>query len=149
MHRGTTGVDAFDSRLVLRANEVRGTDVGVTTGLTSDGTDDVTLNRFSGNGVGLRLGTFSRTSLQRNRFERNGTGVGTAASDEEHTLEAVRNTFDRNHDGMLLDVGTNRLGRNVVRDSTDWGIRAPGAVDLGGNVATGNGHVPQCLGVTC
>lgn len=39
--------------------------------------------------------------------------------------------------------------RNDVRHSAGWGIHVPGAVDLGGNRASGNGNQPQCVGVVC
>jgi parallel beta-helix repeat protein len=45
-------------------------------------------------------------------------------------------------------AGTSLSG-NSARKNTRWGIHAPGAVDLGGNTASGNGNQPQCVGVAC
>ncbi|GMA86410.1 hypothetical protein GCM10025868_16600 [Angustibacter aerolatus] len=150
VHRSGTGVQTVQGRLVLRSDEVRGNDVGVAVNATGGaGPDEVALNHISGNGTGVLVGSLADVSVQRNRIDGNGVGIATAPGTTGYRLTAERNTLDRNHDGMLLDAGLARLGRDVVRDSTDWGIRAPGAVDLGGNVGTGNGHVPQCLGVTC
>lgn len=61
------------------------------------------------------------------------------------------NVLRRNGQGIVLDgdlfqVG---VGGNDVRGSTGWGIYAPGATDLGGNRAGGNGSDPQCVGVVC
>jgi hypothetical protein len=40
-------------------------------------------------------------------------------------------------------------GRQLRRQNARWGIHAPGAIDLGGNTARGNGNEPQCVGVVC
>lgn len=49
---------------------------------------------------------------------------------------------DRNRDGVVATATAAdvRLRGNVVTRSTGYGIHAPGAVDLGGNVTVGNGR---------
>ena len=52
--------------------------------------------------------------------------------------------------GVLLPSAAGvSLGGNHADRNSRWGINAPGATDLGGNTATGNGNEPQCVGVTC
>ncbi|WP_196250779.1 right-handed parallel beta-helix repeat-containing protein [Cellulomonas sp. JZ18] len=106
-------------------------------------------NRFDRNDVAVDLRL--NAHLQDNRFTRNGVGVRalTAGTLQEIGLIAMeRNVLDRNGDAVVVDTKV-RMRDNVATRSTGWGIHAPRAVDLGGNVAWGNGREPQCTGVVC
>lgn len=61
------------------------------------------------------------------------------------------NVLRGNGEGIVLngDDSPIGLGGNDVRNSVGWGIHVPGAIDLGGNTARGNGNEPQCVGVVC
>jgi hypothetical protein len=53
-------------------------------------------------------------------------------------------------DGIDVDAPGTRLRRNTANDNGDLGIEAvPGIIDLGGNGASGNGNMLQCLNVVC
>jgi hypothetical protein len=114
----------------------------------------VTGNTFADNGV-VVAATSGGRDVHDNVFRGNGLAVGARPSSWpdnpwQGPTEVVGNTFDGNHDAVLASPGADiRLGDNVVRSSTGWGIYAPGAVDLGGNRAWGNAREPQCTGVVC
>lgn len=106
-------------------------------------------NRFVGNDVAADLGVGA--ALRDNEFRRNGTAVtsttaGSALEVERIVLE--RNLLVRNGDAIMIDT-TAELGANVALRNTGYGIWAPLARDLGGNVARRNGTEPQCTGVVC
>ena len=61
----------------------------------------------------------------------------------------VANRFVRNGDAVVVEQPGVALGDDVALHNAGWGIYAPDAVDLGGNTARGNGHDPQCVGVSC
>lgn len=65
-----------------------------------------------------------------------------------YTLTITNNHLVRNGDGIVVPIRAS-VGSNVVVDGSGWGINTPEAVDLGGNVAHGNGREPQCVGVVC
>ena len=50
--------------------------------------------------------------------------------------------------GIVAEVPGVRIGSNRAVGNAQYGINAPGAVDLGGNRARNNG-VGQCFGVVC
>lgn len=113
----------------------------------------LTGNTFADNAV-VVAGTSAGRMVHDNVFRGNGLAVGawTPGADDPWLgpTEVVGNTFVRNHDAIRALPGADvRLGDNVVRSSTGWGIYAPGAVDLGGNRAWGNAREPQCTGVVC
>jgi hypothetical protein len=53
-------------------------------------------------------------------------------------------------DGIDVQAAGTRLESNKATNNGDWGIDAvPGVIDLGGNIATGNGQGAQCRNVAC
>jgi hypothetical protein len=144
--RNDTAVNSFNAATTLADNAITGNDVGYTTSIS---VDEVHGNRFTGNGTAAQVGELGRTVLRENVFVRN--DVGFTTSDVTETAQVIldRNTFHRNGDGVLVTVpGASLSGNSAIRN-TRWGIYAPGAIDLGGNTARGNGNQPQCVGVTC
>ncbi|MGW6132021.1 right-handed parallel beta-helix repeat-containing protein [Cellulomonas sp. NPDC055163] len=109
-------------------------------------------NTFLGNGTAIDAGSGEGT-FRENVFEDNGTAFTASGSAPEPWGGATLltdNRFERNGDAIVVTDGAQtELGGNVVLGNTGWGIYAPGAVDLGGNVAYGNGRSPQCTGVVC
>jgi len=109
-------------------------------------------NTFVGNGLVVD-GANSGGTVVDNVFEGNRLGVTARLPGGDWwdgPLRVTGNTFRGNVDAIDTPDGADvHLGDNVVHDSTGWGIRAPGATDLGGNRAWGNGNEPQCLGVVC
>ncbi|GCE77534.1 right-handed parallel beta-helix repeat-containing protein [Cellulomonas biazotea] len=140
--------------------------------LQSDATATVSRSRFTGVGGGLLGGASgNRFEVADSAFVGNDTAVqvyGESGSVVRSTFRANTAAYRANapsEDGFLLQDNRFRLngdaivllepdpatsiGGNDVRGSTGWGINAPGATDLGGNVAKNNGSTPQCVGVVC
>jgi hypothetical protein len=141
-----TALSTFNAVTTVADNDITGNDVGYTTSISSD---EVHGNRFTGNGTAAQVGPLGRTVLRENVFVRN--GVGFRGPDTAETAQVIldRNTFRRNGDGILVEFpGASLSGNSAIRN-TRWGIFAPGAIDLGGNIARGNGNEPQCVGVVC
>jgi hypothetical protein len=107
--------------------------------------------RFIGNRTAIPIASSGTQAVIRNNTFRDNVDAITVAGDVEVldvTIEG--NTFTRNGNGILGTAQpTVRVGSNVARDNIGWGINLPGAVDLGGNTARGNGRTPQCAGVVC
>jgi hypothetical protein len=150
-----TGVQTFDTRLILVGNDIVGNLTGYVPGSDTGSPEDVRGNRFLDNGVAVRVyggafgvGAGAAAELRRNVFEGNSVGFW-AEAEGDYDFLLDRNTFTSNGDGVRASVGSPRLARNSAVDNTGWGIYAPGAVDLGGNTASGNGNEPQCVGVAC
>lgn len=102
---------------------------------------------FTDNGVAAYLGT--SMDVLRSTFTRNATALRSpVATEPTFTVTVERSSFKRNGDAVHLE-SPSRVGRNVVLKNTGYGIYAPLAMDLGGNVAAGNGVEPQCTGVVC
>ena len=123
VERNEVGVSGgFDRRVALRANVLRDNGTAVRFGDTSG---EVADNSFVGNEVAfVGTATWAVMTLERNEFRENGDAI--------------------------LSVGVGSVvDSNTAVDNARWGIHAPGAVDLGGNRAWGNGNQPQCVGVVC
>ena len=93
----------------------------------------------------------SDATVHDNEFRGNATALRSQASTEPEGAPVVRvtaNEFRRNGDAVVV-TGLSELGSNTAVRNTGVGISAPGATDLGGNVAYGNGVEPQCVGVVC
>jgi hypothetical protein len=149
---GTTGGDA-----TVTANHTRFT--GNQTGMvvagggffTSAATDSV----FRRNRLGVRLSDHGLGEFRGNLFVKNRAGVVGAAADggdADFDVTLIGNTFTRNRDGIFLHGGDDRIGTHSVGDNTAYknsryGIWAPWATDLGGNLAFHNGR--PCVGVVC
>ncbi len=152
------GVFAWESRLTLKGNVITGNGVGVDIANNSNPPDDlytgdVSGNHFTGNDVAVSLGQGVRSNVHDNVFRGNRRAIALGSQTTE--LSAVlldRNLLVRNTDAIYLQAPANpgvELKGNRAFQNTGWGIYAPGAVDLGGNVARGNGNQPQCVGVVC
>lgn len=153
-------VDVRESSFVENATGV------VSTG--SHGSISIVGSRFSGGGTAVD-GRTAFVGVADSRFT--GTGTGVVVSSHGGTVEGstfrangagivgqgygriVGNVLRDNGDGIDVEAepfaGDLEVGGNDVRRSTGWGIHVPGATDLGGNVARGNGNEPQCVGVVC
>lgn len=137
------GAEVVDSTLVRNDVAVRG--------FTSWGLIELTgsLLRDNGTAVELSVATIAATG---NTFRGNDVAYVDAEVDENPfggVSTLLDNRFVRNGDGVLaVSPGTELGGNSAVRNAR-WGIHAPGAVDLGGNTARGNGNEPQCVGVVC
>jgi hypothetical protein len=142
-------VISFSTGPRLTGNDVAGNHVGY----ESAGLDGPVLdgNRFTRNDVAVAVGSRSRVTIRQNTFTGNGSGVSASEDAEDYSGTLVGNTFTRNGDGVNLPASpeTLSLGGNRAVRNTGWGIYAPGATDLGGNAARGNGNSPQCVGVAC
>lgn len=139
-------VGAFVFGVRLTDNRFAGNKVGyAASGHTLSG--HIQGNNFRRNGTAVSLRD-SATDVIANTFTENGTGIN---SDTPTDLGVLMkdNTLTRNGDGILATGPLNSLRGNVSVDNARWGIYAPAAIDLGGNVAHGNGTSPQCLGVAC
>ncbi|MBD7918552.1 right-handed parallel beta-helix repeat-containing protein [Cellulomonas sp. Sa3CUA2] len=117
-----------------------GVDCGVAASL------DVTGSTLRDNGTAVRLDG-SYATLTANRFVRN--EVGFVAVGGSGNARLADNELRRNGDGILSVPAGSALEGNTAVNNERWGIHAPGAVDLGGNTARGNGNEPQCVGVVC
>lgn len=109
-------------------------------------------NTFVRNDVAVSLGSLPGRVIG-NTFRGNGVGITASAPGGgiwDGPAQIVSNTLTRNGDGIVTEDGAAvSLGDNRAVHSSGWGIYAPGATDLGGNVAKGNGREPQCTGVVC
>jgi hypothetical protein len=153
----TSGYRGFEARLTLTGNLFSDNGTGYQS--SSNGPDLLERNYFRRNGSGVRLDAATQAVVRGNRFEANGTGIGSEQLTElpigafEVTLQD--NVLVRNTDGILLPddflppVTGFSLGGNRAFNNVGHGIFAPRSVDLGGNVAHGNGIQPQCVGVVC
>lgn len=103
-------------------------------------------NHLADNRIGAHVN--GAMTVRGNTFVRSVIGVWTedwAATGQRARVEA--NVFRAGTHGLWAAPGTSfRL--NLAVDNTGWGIHAPRATNLGGNVAFGNGNEPQCLCAT-
>jgi len=119
--------------------------------------DAVHDNRFVRNDVAVEIEALASAVFRDNEFRENRIGVRGPDGAAAYSVIVAGNTFRRNVDGIYLppvEVSSGGNARVSVGDNTavrnrGWGIYAPGATDLGGNVARGNGKSPQCVGVAC
>ncbi|MBC7724277.1 MAG: hypothetical protein H7146_05950 [Burkholderiaceae bacterium] len=115
----------------------------------SDGRDVLLKNRFLNNGTAIDAK--NSMYLKSNTFVGNKTGI-TAIPYEEplynEMIELDSNTFTHNGDAVYIEWPS-RLRATSAIGNTGYGIFAPHATDLGGNIARGNGTQPQCTGVSC
>jgi len=91
------------------------------------------------------------THLARSTFEHNGTALRASHGPNEiwtPTVSMERNLFRFNGDAVVVN-SLARIATTTAVRNRGYGIYAPNATDLGGNVAWGNGTQPQCTGVVC
>jgi hypothetical protein len=154
--------DGWDSAITMRGNVFKNNGLVYSNrdafGNATDGPDVVAHNRFIGNDVAMHIGPGVVANVQGNLFTGNGRGVEGHVLDEEWATFNVlleNNYFTRNGDAIyvpdafLANPTGYRLKGNRAIKNTGWGIYAPRATDLGGNVSRGNGQQPQCVGVAC
>ena len=147
------GITSLEGGLQLTGNTIKGSEIG--SWIWHLGGGSYSDNNFIDNKVGVQLAELSASViLQRNSFRRNGVGLTGTASDSGGYGTAIvkENRFSENGDGIYLpldevDPSYHQIGGNVAIANTRYGIYAPGAQDLGGNVAARNGQ--PCVGVVC
>jgi hypothetical protein len=107
--------------------------------------------RFIGNDTAIPLDRFGTQGIVRsNTFLDNVNGITVSADVDWVDVTVEGNTLTRNGNGIVGTAPpTVRLKANTATRNIGWGINLPGAVDLGGNAASGNGRSPQCVGVVC
>ncbi|MGC5221197.1 right-handed parallel beta-helix repeat-containing protein [Micromonospora sp. DT81.3] len=127
----------------------------ITSGIESDGVSGITGNTFVRSGVALR-GNVPMV-VENNTFRQGEVGVEFTMSDPlpgnppqtADRSRAVGNVLVNNTgSGILTELPGLEVGGNTAKNNGGYGIYAPGAVDLGGNVASGNA-LGQCVGVVC
>jgi parallel beta-helix repeat protein len=121
------------NRNVFARNDLRGTPLGVWI--------------QSGNGNELRANT-AEGAEPYEAFDPEPDGFHVAqAAQRTHLFGNTATGFA--DDGFSVFGALSALGSNSANDNGDYGIEAPGAIDLGGNRAAGNGNPQQCTGVVC
>lgn len=135
----------------VRGNDVSRNSIGVAVNASSGNLVEAnTANAGTGFGFELKDSTGNHV-LANTANQNNSAGIsvsGTAPAGQGNLIEA--NTANANKDGILTSGGGHTLTANTTNNNVSWGIKAaPGTIDGGGNVATGNGESAQCLGVVC
>jgi hypothetical protein len=139
---------------VIEDNELTGNGTALRTSTYVPDSSPASADRISGNTfvrntVAADLGV--NAVLTDNAFTRNTTALRSVTAGtpfEVVRMEMTDNRFERNVDAVHLDAPVAMATTVAVRNSR-YGIWAPNATDLGGNVAWGNGVEPQCTGVVC
>ena len=146
------GVSLTQNKFTDMPNGVLG---DISSHLGSDGTSDISGNTFTRSGVVLRGNV--PMIVENNTFKQNEVGVVFTRSaplpgDPLPTADgsrAVGNVLTKNTGtGIQTDLPGLAVGGNTATKNGGYGIYAPGAVDLGGNIAFGN-TLGQCVGVVC
>jgi hypothetical protein len=147
----TTAIAAFLATGKIALNDIRKNGIGFRTDFDPDPgfAHELALNLFTGNGSAVVVNDVGTVYVHDNLFVANGVGVTVPSPEFTFTAVLVRNAFTRNGDGVFISSAGATLKQNVATYNRGWGIRAVAAVDLGGNIASGNGRSPQCVGVTC
>ena len=110
---------------------------------------EVVANVLQDNGTAVML-VKARANVADNTFVGNDVALESRPwSDDYFAGSVTGNELRGNGDGILSVLPGTGVERNTAVDNARWGIHAPGAVDLGGNRAWGNGNEPQCVGVVC
>ncbi len=110
---------------------------------TSAGGMKISGSKFAFNGTGVLA--HEAITVKNTVFKSNITGL-TASSSQKPLVK--NSTFRKNTDGIYLTNGGS-IGNVTATRNKNYGIYAPGAVDLGGNLARRNGARPECIGVVC
>ena len=151
--------------LDIRDNTIRSTSGGtaISPGYDPFSTSTLDGNRFFGWDVAIEAGaTATNVQITSNRFEDNGTGIGTGSgtigcsNGPALPSGAIRdNVLVRNRGNAIqLDcgqwaVGGNRMIRNIgLGFSTTGPSTQVNITDEGGNIASRNAE-PQCVGIVC
>lgn len=132
--------------------DMRGVLGQMNSGLGSEGTAIVKRNKFIRSGVALD--PHIPMILENNIFVDNKAGAifsgSTLPGDEIWAPgRALNNVLKKNRGtGIRSELPGLEVGGNTAMRNRGYGIKAPGAVDLGANVAYGN-RLGQCVGVVC
>lgn len=112
------------------------------------GSDQLARNRFVGNATAVQ--TSNDSNLRSNTFIANSAALTASPHDPfgPVLITMVSNYFAFNRQAVYLPVES-ALSTTTAIMNSGYGIYAPQATDLGGNVAYGNGTQPQCTGVVC
>jgi hypothetical protein len=147
-----SGVNLTNNTFTDMRNGVLG---DLSSGLWPDGASLIVGNTFVRSGVALR-GNVPMV-VENNTFKQGAFGVvftrpepmdGQPAPTAEGS-RAVGNVFSKNSgSGIQTDLPGLSVGANTAERNGGYGIYAPGAIDLGGNVASHNA-LGQCVGVLC
>jgi parallel beta-helix repeat protein len=158
---------------VVEKNDVYGNGRdAIRLGLSSD--NQVSKNTVTNNVFGIGVADFSADNVvdkntlrgnrdfaiavfsgaSNNRVEQNDvastTGHGIQVSSDASASSLEKNAVSTSGlDGIHVDAPSTTLTKNTATRNTNLGIFAPGAVDGGGNKASGNGNPTQCVGVVC
>jgi hypothetical protein len=147
----TTAISTFSTTAKITGNYIDHNQVGVDASFdsTTGYANELAHNYIRYNKSGVVLSEYGSASVHDNYFAGNGIGFSVPASASPPTALLVHDVFTHNHDGVLVkSAGTSLKGNRAV-GNTRYGIYAVQAKDLGGNIAYGNGHQPQCSGVSC
>jgi parallel beta-helix repeat protein len=89
------------------------------------------------------------TTISNNVLSRFSDGIN-VANGATNTSIVANQAFQNLDDGIDVGSPSTTITANTANANADWGIVAVvGVVDGGGNHASGNGHVGQCLRVVC
>lgn len=155
--RGLARVTLTDNKFAEMPNGVLG-DISSGFGFGSEVTAVISGNTFTRSGVALRGNV--PMIVENNTFDRNEVGVeftiapalGSIPEDPPPTAQgsrAVGNVLTKNTGtGIKTELSGLEVGGNTATKNGGYGIYAPGAVDVGGNVASRNA-LGQCVGVIC
>lgn len=138
----------------VSGNTFTGNFVGISTqlGLYDPPSEDtpfthIANNRFFGNGIAINAA--EGMTVQGNNFTANISGFVGAATGPGAPKIVTGNTFSHNTSSGIHATNSDlSVGTNTATSNGRYGIYAPGAHDLGGDVAFGNGST-QCVGVVC
>jgi hypothetical protein len=147
-----TAVLANQANLTMNRNTFRRNGIGINARSWGEiGTRmSVTGSSFRDNDVAVQVDPRTTATLRDNVFRGNGVGYTvTAGNLDGYNALLEGNTFTANGDAVHVTAPGTSLGSNTALRNSGWGIYAPGAIDLGGNVARRNGNNPQCVGVAC
>ena len=146
------GVSLTDNKFTDMPNGVLG---DISSHIGSDGTSLISGNTFTRSGVALRGNV--PMIVENNTFKQGEVGVVFTRSaplpggppPTADGSRAVGNVLTKNTGtGIQTDLPGLAVGGNTATKNGGYGIYAPGAVDLGGNIAFGN-TLGQCVGVVC
>lgn len=127
----------------------------VSSSIESDYSSIISGNTFIRSGVALRGN--APMVVENNIFKQGEVGVEFTMSDPlpgnppqtAARSRAVGNLMMNNsQSGIMTELPGLQVGGNTAKNNGGYGIYAPGAIDLGGNVASGN-DLGQCVGVIC
>jgi Periplasmic copper-binding protein (NosD) len=151
LRNNTTAIAAFLAFGKISLNDIRGNDIGFRTDFNPDPgfAHELAANLFTANKSAVVVNDIGSANVHDNLFVANGVGFTVPSPDFTFTARLVRNVFTRNGDAVFVSSAGATLKQNTAVRNRGWGIHAPGAIDLGGNVAHGNGRNPQCVGVAC